>query len=137
MTDRVTITRDGPVATVALNRPDKLNALDIPLIEALVAAGESLARERAIRAVVLTGAGASFCAGLDTAAMPEIARLAREVGLMTRSHGSSNLFQAAAMVWAELPQPVIAAVSGHAFGGGFQVMLGADIRVAAPEARFS
>jgi enoyl-CoA hydratase/carnithine racemase len=137
MTDRITITRDGPVATVALNRPDKLNALDVPLIEALVEAGESLANENAIRAVVLTGAGTSFCAGLDTAAMPEIARLAREVGFMTRSHGASNLFQAAAMVWADLPQPVIAAVRGHAFGGGFQVMLGADIRIAAPDARFS
>jgi len=137
MTDRVTITRDGPIATVTLNRPDKLNALDMPLIEALVEAGERLAGESAIRAVVLTGAGASFCAGLDTAAMPEIARIARETGIMTRTHGASNLFQAAAMVWAELPQPVIAAVRGHAFGGGFQVMLGADIRVAAPDARFS
>lgn len=137
MTDRVTIARDGPIAIVTLNRPDKLNALDVALIEALVAAGEGLKQAREVRAVVLTGAGASFCAGLDTAAMPEIARLARETGFMTRSHGRSNLFQAAAMVWTELPQPVIAAVSGHAFGGGFQIMLGADIRLAAPAARFS
>lgn len=137
MTDRVTITRDGPIATVTLNRPDKLNALDIPMIEALVAAGEELKAARDVRAVVLTGAGESFCAGLDTAAMPELARLARETGFTTRTHGRSNLFQAATMVWTELPQPVIAAVSGHAFGGGFQIMLGADIRVAAPDTRLS
>lgn len=137
MTDRVTLTKDGPIATVCLNRPDKLNALDVALIEELVAAGEGLKDAHDVRAVVLTGAGASFCAGLDTAAMPEIARLARETGFMARTHGRSNLFQAAAMVWTELPQPVIAAVQGHAFGGGFQIMLGADIRIAAPDSRFS
>lgn len=137
MPDRVSLSHDGPVATVTLNRPDKLNALDLPMIEALVAAGEALKSAREVRAVVLTGAGASFCAGLDTAAMPEIARLARETGFTGRSHGASNLFQAAAMVWTEVPMPVIAAVQGHAFGGGFQVMLGADIRIAAPTASFS
>ena len=137
MPDRVSITRDGPVAVVTMNRADKRNALDLAQIEALVAAGESLRAARDVRAVVLTGAGASFCAGLDVAAMPEIARLARETGFTTRSHGRCNLFQAAAMVWTELPQPVIAAVAGHALGGGFQVMLGADIRIAAPGTQFS
>lgn len=137
MTDRVTITRQGPLAIVTMNRPDKLNALDIALIEALVAAGETLRGETGLRAVVLTGAGGSFCAGLDVAAMPKIAELARETGFTARTHGDANLFQAAAMIWAGLPVPVIAAVEGHAFGGGFQVMLGADIRVAAPSARFS
>jgi len=137
MTDRVSVTRDGKIATVRLNRPDKLNALDVALIEDLVGAAEELKQARDVRVVVLTGAGPSFCAGLDTAAMPEIARLAQETGFMTRTHGRSNLFQAAAMVWTELPQPVIAAVQGHAFGGGFQIMLGADIRIAAPDTRFS
>lgn len=137
MTERVTITRDGPVATVTMNRPDKLNALDVTQIEAIVAAGATLAATPDVRAVVLTGAGGCFCAGLDIAAMPAIAELARSTGFMTRSHGRSNLFQAAAMTWAELPQPVIAAVEGHAYGGGFQIMLGADIRVAAPSAKFA
>jgi len=137
MTERVTLTRDGHVGIVTMNRPDKLNALDLPQIEAIVAMGERLRAEPGLRAVVLTGAGGSFCAGLDTAAMPLIAELARTTGFRTRSHGRSNLFQAAAMVWAELPVPVIAAVEGHAYGGGFQVMLGADIRICAPEARFS
>jgi enoyl-CoA hydratase/carnithine racemase len=137
MSDRVTISRDGPVATVTMNRPDKLNALDVTQIEAIVAAGATIAATRDIRAVVLTGAGGSFCAGLDVAAMPKIAELARTTGFMSRSHGRSNLFQAAAMTWAELPQPVIASVEGHAYGGGFQIMLGADIRIAAPDAKFS
>ena len=137
MTDRVTITREGPLAIVMMNRPDKMNALDVAQIEALVAAAAELRAAPGLRAVVLAGAGGAFCAGLDIAAMPKIAELARSTGFMTRTHGRSNLFQAAAMVWAELPVPVIAAVEGVAFGGGFQVMLGADIRVAAPAARFS
>ena len=137
MTERVTVSREGAIALVELNRPDKMNALDIALIEALVAAGEGLAAAPGLRAVVLTGAGGTFSAGLDTGAMPKIAELARSVGFMTRTHGAANLFQAASMVWAELDVPVIAAVEGVAFGGGFQVMLGADMRVAAPGTRFS
>lgn len=137
MSDRISISREGHVAIVTMNRPDKLNALDIDQIEALVAAGEELKAAKDVRAVVLVGAGDSFCAGLDVSAMPKLAELAQSTGFTTRTHGQSNLFQAAVMIWTELPQPVIAAVSGHAYGGGFQLMLGADIRVAAPEARFS
>ena len=137
MTDRVIITEDGPVATVTLSRPEKRNALDLPMIEGIVAAADSLKDRRDIHAVVLTGAGEAFCAGLDVSAMPMLAKVAGEAGFQTRTHGASNLFQATAMAWAELPQPVIAALHGYAFGGGFQIMLGADFRVAAPETRFS
>lgn len=137
MSDRVIITEDGPVATVTLSRPDKRNALDLEMIEGLVEAAKTLGARRDIRAVVLTGAGEAFCAGLDVAAMPMLAKIAQDVGFQTRTHGTSNLFQAAAMVWAELPQPVIAALHGYAFGGGFQIMLGADLRIAAPGTRFS
>ncbi len=137
MSDRVTITEQGQVATVTLSRPDKRNALDLAMIEGIVAAAESLKDRRDIRAVVLTGAGEAFCAGLDITAMPLLAKAAKEIGFATRTHGRSNLFQATAMAWAELPQPVIGAIHGYAFGGGFQIMLGADYRVAAPDARFS
>ncbi|MCI2397950.1 crotonase/enoyl-CoA hydratase family protein [Aliiroseovarius subalbicans] len=137
MSDRVTITEDGPVAIVTLSRPEKRNALDLAMIDGIVAAGEALAKRRDIRAVVLTGAGEAFCAGLDVAAMPLLAKAAKDVGFATRTHNRSNLFQATAMVWAELPQPVIAAVHGFSFGGGFQIMLGADVRIAAPGTRFS
>lgn len=138
MSDRVTITQSGQVATVALSRPEKRNALDLKMIEAIVAAGQELATRRDIRAVVLTGTGDAFCAGLDLAAMPQLAQIAMSGdGIEARTHGTSNLFQAVAMVWAELPQPVIAALHGYALGGGFQLMLGADIRIAAPDTRFS
>ncbi len=137
MSNRISITRHGAVAVVTMTRPDKLNALDIAQIEALVETGEALKAARDVRAVVLVGEGDSFCAGLDVSAMPKLAELAQTVGFTTRTHGASNLFQAAVMVWTELPQPVIAAVTGNALGGGFQLMLGADIRISAPDARFS
>lgn len=135
---RVTTTATGPVAHVHLTRADKRNALDIETFEAIVAAGEALMQARDIRAVVLSGDGPAFCAGLDTASFPALAEFNRKAGgLATRTHGTSNLFQKVAMIWTELPMPVIAAVHGFAFGGGFQIMLGADMRVAAPGTRFS
>ncbi|MCK0138310.1 crotonase/enoyl-CoA hydratase family protein [Aliiroseovarius sp. F47248L] len=138
MSDRVRITEDNQVATVTLTRADKRNALDLEMIRAIVGAGEALAVRKDIRAVVLAGDGPAFSAGLDLAAMPEIAQFAMQGGVfLERTHGNSNLFQAAAMVWAEMPQPVIAAVHGYAFGGAFQIMLGADMRVTAPDTRFS
>lgn len=138
MSDRVTIIQEGTIALVTLSRPEKRNALDVEMIEAIVAAGESLMDRRDIRAVVLSGDGASFCAGLDTAAFGLlIAAMNKSGGINKRTHGESNLFQRAAMVWRDLPVPVIAAVHGHVYGGGFQIMLGADIRIAAPDAKFS
>jgi enoyl-CoA hydratase/carnithine racemase len=137
MTDRVTIEIEDHVARVTMNRPDKLNALDPAQIEAIVAAGREVSETRGVRAVVLTGAGKAFCAGLDMASMATIAQDAAKNGFQARTHGISNLFQATAMVWAECPVPVIAAISGHTYGGGFQIALGADMRIAGPDARFS
>ncbi|SEW09304.1 enoyl-CoA hydratase [Aliiroseovarius sediminilitoris] len=138
MSDRVRITEENQVATVTLTRADKRNALDLAMIRAIVEAGEILAARKDIRAVVLAGDGPAFSAGLDLAAMPEIAQFAMQGDVfLERTHGNSNLFQAASMVWAEMPQPVIAAVHGYAFGGAFQIMLGADLRIAAPDTRFS
>ena len=134
----VEISETNAVATVTLKRPEKHNALNLKLIKALVEAGQALGNRADIRAVVLTGAGASFCAGLDVAAMPQIAAMAaKSGGIMARSHGDANLFQAVSTIWGDLPMPVIAAVQGYAFGGGFQIMLGADIRVAHPDTKFS
>lgn len=137
MNDRVTIDIQDHVALVTLNRPEKMNALDPAQIEAIIAAGQEVSASKGVRAVVLTGAGKAFCAGLDMASMASIAQDAAKTGLTPRTHGIANLFQATAMVWADCPVPVIAALSGHAYGGGFQIALGADIRVAAPDARFS
>ena len=135
---RVTITEDGPIATVTLSRAEKRNALDLEMIEAIVAAGEGLMERRDIRAVVLTGDGPAFSAGLDTGVFQQlIGVVAKAGGITKRTHGQSNLFQRVAMIWSDLPMPVIAAVHGYAYGGAFQIMLGADIRIAAPDTTFS
>ena len=129
---RVTIAVDDHVAVVTLSRPDKHNALDGPMFEGIVEAAAEVAARPDVRAVVLHGAGPSFCSGLDVSAMgsPD--------NLVTREEGQrSNLAQRACTDWIDLPAPVIAAVHGNCFGGGLQVALGADIRFAAPDARLS
>lgn len=130
---RVTIGVEGGVADVRLNRADKMNALDPAMFTALADAIDRLGAWPGLRAVVLSGEGRAFCAGLDMASMMNDAPL----DLTTRSHGDANLFQQVAWGWRNLPVPVIAAVHGVAFGGGFQIMSGADIRIAAPDARLS
>lgn len=137
---RVTLTFSDGVAEARLDRPEKLNALDPAMFEALAAAGERLKRSRDLRAVVLHGAGRAFSAGLDMASFAAMAagesdRLLAD--LPARTHGIANLAQAAAFAWRELPVPVIAAVHGVAFGGGFQIALGADIRYVAPDAKLA
>lgn len=140
MTDRVTISlsEDG-VADVRLNRADKLNALDTAMFEGLVAAGRELAANAKVRAVVLSGNGRGFCAGLDFASFMGMASADRPArSILSRDEGSpANFGQMAACVWTALPVPVIAAVHGVAFGGGLQVALGADIRFVAPDAQLS
>ncbi len=134
MNDRVSITIENHIADVRLNRPDKMNALDPAMFEAIVAAGERLLQERSVRAVILSGEGRAFCAGLDMASM---ASGGSGMPLMDRTHGTSNIFQKVAMVWRELPMPVIAAVHGICFGGGLQIASGADMRIISPETRCS
>ncbi len=137
---RVTLTFAEGVADVRLDRPEKLNALDAAMFEALVEAGERLKGAPELRAVVIHGAGRAFSAGLDRESFAAIAEGRREgalADLARRTHGIANLPQQAAFVWRELPVPVIAAVHGVAFGGGFQIALGADIRYVASDAELS
>ena len=138
--DRVTFGVSAGIAEVTLNRPDKLNALDPAMFEAIIAAGERLSRMAGLRAVVLTGAGKGFCAGLDRETFASIAAggaVPTLRDLAKRTHGLANDFQQAAYVWRTLPVPVIAAIHGVALGGGFQIALGADMRYVAPDARLS
>ncbi len=141
MNDRVTVAIEGGVADVRLVRADKMNALDDAMFNALIETGERLKSERGVRAVVISGEGRAFCAGLDMgnfqrmgARDPERSAAGR---LSTRTNGIANRPQYAVWVWREVPVPVIAAVHGVAFGGGFQLMLGADMRYAAPDTRLS
>lgn len=144
MSDSVQIIQtDIPgVMEVRLNRPDKHNALNTGVFSGLAEAGDRLKDEPGLRAVVISGNGRSFCAGLD---MGNFANMANGGGagvsggsrLETRTHGISNLAQYIAMVWREVPVPVIAAVHGVVFGGGLQVALGADMRIATPDSQWS
>lgn len=134
MTDRVTWTIEAGVADVRLARPDKMNALDPAMIEGLLAAIDTLGQTAGLRAVVLSGEGRAFCAGLDMASM---AGVGTGVDITARTHGLANSFQQVAWGWRTLPVPVIAAVHGVAFGGGLQIASGADIRIAAPDTRLS
>jgi enoyl-CoA hydratase/carnithine racemase len=126
--------KDG-VADVRLNRPEKRNALDLSLLRALVATAEGLARRAEVRAVVLSGEGAGFCAGMDVALFASGGDVDVLLGQVEGAVG--NLVQRAAWVWHELPLPVIAAVHGAAVGGGLQIALGADLRLVAPDARLA
>jgi enoyl-CoA hydratase/carnithine racemase len=136
MADRISIEIEAGVADVRLTRPEKLNAVDGAMFEALVAAGERLAADRSLRAVVLSGEGRAFCAGIDLASLAGGDPTARS--LFERGAGSpANLAQRAAWVWTEVPVPVIAAVHGVAFGAGLQIALAADLRLVAPDARLS
>lgn len=144
MTDRVTIAIDDHgVADVRLNRPDKMNALDPAMFDGIIDAIDRLGSEVSLRAVVLSGEGRAFCAGLDMGSFAGmVENSAKEgddapkaSGLDGRTHGDANRFQQVAWGWHVLPVPVIAAVHGVAFGGGFQIACGADIRITAPDTR--
>lgn len=140
MENRISITMSGGIADVKLNRPEKMNALDQAMFDALIETGRSLKTMPGLRAVVISGEGRAFCAGLDMGRFEKMADgpgVSSEMRLGPRSHGISNAAQYACMVWREIPVPVIAAVHGVAFGGGFQVALGADIRFVAPDTKMS
>ena len=144
MEQRIRITMTDGVADVRLSRPDKMNALDQAMFDALVETGSSLVRQPGLRAVVISGEGRAFCAGLDMGRFAQMAGpaeagsiVSNELRLGTRSHGIANASQYAVMVWQDIPVPVIAAVHGVAFGGGFQLALGADLRFVAPDTKMS
>ena len=141
MSDRVLVSVVDGVADVRLNRPEKLNALDSAMFKALVDAGESLKDRSDVRAVVLSGEGRSFCAGLDFSsfqAMGTSKEDKNEPDAVDHLEGRiTHLGQQAAWVWQELQVPVIGAISGHALGVGFQIAMGPDIRLVHPETKMS
>ncbi len=141
ISQRVRCTIDNGVADVRLNRPEKLNALDRAMLSALVETGRSLAGDSSVRAVVLSGEGRGFSAGLDFAEFQAMTDGSAEALAAPPEAGYTGpaqvLAQRAPYIWAELPAPVIAAVHGVAFGGGLQITLGADVRLVAPDAQLS
>jgi enoyl-CoA hydratase/carnithine racemase len=141
MKDRVSIDFKDGVADVRLIRADKMNALDPAMFEGILQAGDQLVGMKGLRCVVLSGEGKAFCAGLDMASFAAMKQDGDAVpgvrDLTRRTHGIANRPQQCAWQWRTLPVPVIAAVHGVAFGGGFQIALGADIRYATADTRFS
>jgi enoyl-CoA hydratase/carnithine racemase len=148
MEQRIKVEITGGVADVRLVRTDKMNALDDAMFSALVETVDQLKTNRDVRAVVLSGDGRAFCAGLDAGNFGKMAsgedRYKKEsaadpadAAFASRTHGPANRAQYAVWGWRALPVPVIAAVHGVAFGGGFQLMLGADMRYIAPDAKLS
>lgn len=142
MSDRVTINISNGIADVRFNRPEKRNALDGEQFAAIVEAGESLKSNKKVRVVVVSGEGASFCAGLDLGSMGAMATGDRQTSNTPAASDMqdgrvTHLGQQSAWVWQEVPVPVIAALHGHVLGGGCQLALGADIRFAHPDTKFS
>ena len=142
----VTVEINDGVADVRLNRVEKYNALSQDMFKAIVAVGERLAESKEVRAVVLSGNGRGFCAGLDMdsfAGMAESSQTDGEQssdktgGLLAKGKGPENFAQRPAYVWKKMPVPVIAALHGVAYGAGAQIALGADIRIAAPDMKMS
>jgi enoyl-CoA hydratase/carnithine racemase len=143
--DAVVYTLIDGVADVRLNRPDKLNAVNQAMFAGLGDVGDELAANPAVRAVVLSGEGGGFCAGLDFSSFQSMAGgdgmrdSSGEQFVPSRrgEDGIANSGQWAAYVWTQLPVPVIAAVHGPAVGAGFQIAMAADIRIVAPDAKLS
>ncbi len=149
MSERVTISIRNGVADVRLNRPEKRNALDGEQFLAIAAAGERLKREPGVRCAVISGEGASFCAGLDFSSFQSMASADGAIGSQAEGDGQdgnpgamvegqiTHLGQQVAWAWQEVPVPVIAAVHGHALGGGIQIALGTDVRIVHPQTQMS
>jgi len=133
---QVSCTVEDGVAQVRLDRPDKLNALTLEILDELVATAHRLRRDRTLRAVVVAGEGDAFCAGLDFGAV--LRQPAKIVtSFVPRPWRGTNTFQEACWAWRRLPVPVVAAVHGHCLGGGLQIALAADFRFATPDSRWS
>jgi enoyl-CoA hydratase/carnithine racemase len=130
--DRVSLTLANHVAEVILTRPREHNGLDWAMIDGLLAAQQRLTELDGLRAVVLAGEGKSFCAGLDMAAI--MTQPQRLPSLLAADERGINPVQRLALGWRDAGVPVIAALHGHVYGGGLQIALGADIRVAHPDA---
>ncbi len=136
MKERVRIDREGSLAWLTLTRADKHNGMDFEMLDAVVEAQATLRKDKLLRAVIVRGEGPSFCAGLDfkTVMQKPVATALRYAELYKLRE---NHFQAWSMGFRRLGVPVIAAIHGSCFGAGFQLALGADIRIAAPDAKFS
>lgn len=138
--DTLDLTKDDGIATVRLNRPKVKNAMSLEMMDELYQVGSELAQDKSLRAVILTGGDEVFCAGIDTNVLMSGAQnidgLREQISTPIDAR-IGNKFQAPSTVWSTVPVPVIAAINGHCLGAGMQLALGADFRIASPDARLS
>ncbi|MBF0236637.1 MAG: crotonase/enoyl-CoA hydratase family protein [SAR324 cluster bacterium] len=136
MEERVLMRIEDNIAIVTLNRPDKYNALDMPMFEALVATAKKIGKNRDLRAVIIQGEGKVFSSGLD---VMRIIKNPLAIGKLLIKPGTkiSNIAQDVGYAWRQLSVPVLAVVHGRCYGGGFQIALGADFRFSTPDCEFS
>jgi enoyl-CoA hydratase/carnithine racemase len=135
-TPRIAVEIKDQIAFVKLNRADKLNALDMPMFEAIVKTTKQLKKNKDIRAIILSGEGTAFCSGLDVKSMFKNPLAAVKL-LIKPGARVSNLAQDVSFLWRDIPVPVIAVTHGKCWGGGFQIALGADFRYTTPDCEFS
>jgi enoyl-CoA hydratase/carnithine racemase len=133
---RVTFDVKDHIAYVSLNRPEKHNGLDLPMFKQLIDTAKKITRDKSIRAVILTGEGDSFCAGLDFKAVSKKPSMIPQLFLKF-PWTQWNDFQKVALIWRNIPVPVITAIKGNCFGGGLQIALGSDYRIARPDSSLS
>lgn len=133
---RVELTVEDQIAYVSLARPDKRNALDMAMFQAIVDTIKSLRKDRTLRAVIVSGLGEDFCSGLDVKSMMKTATGPLKL-LKKFLPWRANMAQRVSTDWQKVGAPVIVAIHGRCWGGGMHIALGGDIRIATPDASLS
>lgn len=123
------------IATITLNRANKKNALSFAMMDELIDAAKTIKKHRHLRAVILQGMGGDFCSGLDLSDLNNPKN--RVFACYQLIKPTPSKFQQVCLIWRSLPVPVIAVIHGVCIGGGLQLALGADIRIANTQAKFS
>jgi len=136
MLDPVLIDIKNEIAFVTLNRPNKHNALNMAMFTAIDNATKRLRKDKSIRAVIVNGEGVDFCTGLDVKSVMSSGANAAKL-LFKWLPGQSNLAQRVSSAWRKVPVPVIMVLHGRVWGGGLQIALGGDFRIASPNTSFS
>jgi methylglutaconyl-CoA hydratase len=129
----VLVKKNLPSGTVILNRPDKRNALSRQMLEDLAQAFDDLHQERMVRAVILTGAGTAFCAGMD---LGEMQATSEQPDAFSQWHADAMQYRELLDTMLHFPKPIIAAVNGPVVAGGAGLMLASDIVIGTPDAKF-
>lgn len=127
--------KESGIMTVTLNRPEKKNAMSFAMMHELIAVADHISRDKTVRAVILTGAGSSFCSGIDLGDLNQPKNQAFALWELVKP--CQSLFQRACLVWRDVPVPVIVAMQDYCLGAGLQLALAADIRVSHSDCQFA